>query len=62
MVSCPSSMVSAVCVVPFPPHAGGFLTLSISTTKPNPVQYSTLYRFSQTLSEQADPVRVPRES
>ena len=32
MVSCPSSMVSAVCVVPFPPHAGGFLTLSISTT------------------------------
>ena len=22
MVSCPSSMVSAVCVVPFPPHAG----------------------------------------
>ena len=32
MVSCPSSMVSAVCVVPFPPHAGGFLTLSISAT------------------------------
>ena len=37
MVSCPSSMVSAVCVVPFPPHAGGFLadpfprTLSTTT-------------------------------
>ena len=38
MVSCPSSMVSAVCVVPFPPHAGGFLTLSISTTTASSVR------------------------
>ena len=25
MVSHPSSMMSALCQVPFPPHAGGFL-------------------------------------
>ena len=24
-MSCPSSMMSALCPVPFPPHAGGFL-------------------------------------